>query len=65
MGIEVTVKEEDSCVSGYAKVNGKNRRVFQIYHSQEGKPDLTFAVAYANALKKCIEETPYEINGNK
>lgn len=59
------VKEDSSCVSGYAKVNGKSLRVFQIYHTRKGMPDLKFAVAYANALKKCIEETPYEIEESK
>ena len=60
MAIQVNVSKDASCVSGYVRVNGSNRRVFQIYHSRSGMPDLEFATAYAEALKKIMEEAPYE-----
>jgi hypothetical protein len=60
MVLEVEVKKDDSCISGYAKVNGKSRRVFQVYHSRPGMPDVEFAMAYAEVLKEKIMEAPYE-----
>ena len=61
MGLEIQVKNDDSCISGYAKVNGKSRRVFQIYHSRPGMPDLDFAMAYSEVLKEKIMEVPYDV----
>lgn len=60
MAIEVKVSKDESCASGYVRENGKSRRVFQIYHSRPGMPDVEFAMAYAESLKKIIEDAPYE-----
>ncbi len=61
MGFAVEVKRDDSCISGYAKVGGKSRRVFQIYHTREGMPSVEFATAYAEQLKELMEKAPYEV----
>ena len=60
MAVELAIKKDASCVSGYVKVGGSACRVFQIYHTRKGMPDVEFAMAYAEKLKQLMLEVPWK-----